>query len=354
MRPYVAGRHQVQVWLRTCISTGYRLATAAGNGHDRQMRVAFIGGTRFVGPAAVTAIMHAGHEVAVCHSGAHEHPACADAEHLHGTRASLLGPDGPVDRWRPDALVDTFPGGASATAARQLAACATRCGVRQIVAVSSMDVYQYCVEAGLGDGTGARPLPGAPLPLTEDAPLRSAPYPGGSDRHDNVAMERELHGCGAVASLRCGAIYGPHPSTREWSLVELIARGERRLPLPDGGGQIWHRVAVDRVAHAVANALTAAPDGFFACNVVDPSDWTYAGLANEIGQMLGWEWEPVHVPFADADHPWQARHPVLCADSRLRTVLGVHDPDPHEALRSTVSWLWEHRAELLNPGARRS
>jgi hypothetical protein len=50
-------------------------------------------------------------------------------------------------------------------------------------------------------------------------------------------MEAALHGAGRVTALRCGAIYGPHLSVREWSLVERVARGERRLELPDGGVQ---------------------------------------------------------------------------------------------------------------------
>jgi hypothetical protein len=56
--------------------------------------------------------------------------------------------------------------------------------------------------------------------------------------------------------------------------VERISRGEHRLELPDGGAQHWHRVAVDRVGAAVAAALERAPGGFWACNVVDPYDWS--------------------------------------------------------------------------------
>ena len=58
------------------------------------MRVVFIGGTKFVGPAAVCRLVTAGHEVSVAHSGAHEHPAHGRVEHLHGERAALLGEGG--------------------------------------------------------------------------------------------------------------------------------------------------------------------------------------------------------------------------------------------------------------------
>jgi nucleoside-diphosphate-sugar epimerase len=312
----------------------------------RAVRVAFVGGTRFVGPVAVRHLLTAGHEVAVAHSGAHEHPAVADAAHLHGSRDELLAPGGAVEAWRPEAVVDTFPGGATAEKARTLAECADRAGTGHIVAISSMDVYQHCVDAGLADFSGITPFPRTPIPLDETAPLRAGPYPGGSAAHDNTAMEAALHDGRRVTALRPGAIYGAGGPVREWYFVERIHRGERELELPDGGAQFWHRVAVERVGAAVAAALERAPDGFWACNVVDPYDWSYAGLAAEIAALLDWEWEPVRVPFGDTDHPWQTAHPVLCSDQRLRDVLGVDAPDPGAALAETVEWLWTHRHQL--------
>jgi len=314
--------------------------------NDGRMRVAFLGGTRFVGPVAVRHLLDAGHEVAVAHSGAHEHGDLAEVEHLHGSREELLSPGGAVEAWRPDALVDTFAGGATAGKAQALASCAARAGAGHIVAVSSMDVYQHCVDAGLADFSGIVALPRYPIPLDETAALRRDPYPGGSPAHDNTAMERALHKAEKVTVLRPGAIYGPHASTREWFFVERIHRGERRLELPDGGAQFWHRVAVDRVGRAVGAALERAPDAFWACNVVDPYDWSYAGLAAEIAALLDWEWEPIRVAFSDTDHPWQTAHPVLCSDRRLCNILGVADPDPREALAETVGWLWDHRGQL--------
>jgi nucleoside-diphosphate-sugar epimerase len=313
------------------------------------MRVVVIGGTRFVGPAAVGRLVEAGHEVVVAHSGTHEHAGVATVEHLHGDRDALLGDGGAVEGWRPEVLVDTFPGGATAAKGEGLARCAERTGAR-VVAISSADVYQHGVDSGVADGSGMLALAVDPIPLREDARRRVGPYPGGSPAHDNVAMEDALAaaGCAAVL-LRPGTIYGPHPSTREWTLVRKVARGERRLPLPDGGVQLFHRVALDRVARAIAAAAERPPDGLWACNVVDPFDRDYSGLARRVGEILGWEWEPEKVAFDAADHPWQTGHPMLCSDRRLREELGVgaDQPDPDDALRETVEWLWDHREEIL-------
>jgi nucleoside-diphosphate-sugar epimerase len=245
-------------------------------------------------------------------------------------------------------VIDTFAGGATRESGAQLANLLRWSETGHAVAISSIDVYQQAVEAGMGDGSGATRLPRQPIPLEEDAPLRGLPYPGGSASHDNAATEEELHGAGWITVLRPGAIYGPFLNCRERYFIQLIEQGVRELKLPAAGQQIFHRVAVDRVASAITSALTNAPEGFWACNVVDPYDWTFAGLAAEAGSHMNWEWEPVDVPFADADHPWAAAHPLFCSDRRLRDILqiGVNAPDPRHALHATLDWLWEHRNEL--------
>ena len=248
--------------------------------------------------------------------------------------------------------MDTFAGGATAAKARRLGELAERCGAGRIVAVSSLDVYRHCAAAGVDDHPPVE-LPLDPLPLAENAPRRTAPSPSGGARHDNVAMEDALHGAPALTVLRPGAIYGQylHPRVfREWYLVGRVARRESRLPLPDGGTQVFHRVAVERVGRAVAAAVERAPSGRWECNVGDPRDFTFGALASLVARQRDWEWEPVPVPWADGDHPWNVRHPVVADTQRLRGVLGVVDPDPIAATRAQVDWLWEHRAEAAEVG----
>jgi nucleoside-diphosphate-sugar epimerase len=166
-------------------------------------------------------------------------------------------------------------------------------------------------------------------------------------------MEDAVHGAAAITVLRPGAIYGPylHPRVlREWYLVGRAARGERRLPLPDGGTQLFHRVATDRVGRAIAAAVERAPSGRWDCNVGDPQDFTFGALASLVARQLEWDWEPVAVPWAEGDHPWNVRHPVVTDTTRLREVLGVLEPDPIAATEAQIDWLWQHRAEAATVG----
>jgi nucleoside-diphosphate-sugar epimerase len=271
------------------------------------------------------------------------------ATHLHGSRDELLAPGGPVERAEPDVLVDSFFGGpdagATAAKAQALLQCASRAGVQRVVAISSTDVYRYCIEAGLNGGYGLALLPSDPLPLREDSPLRD-PHPA-QDAHDNVPMERALREAdfdGSVTVLRPGMIYGRFTHTREAGLVAAAKAGERRLELPARGAQFFARVSVDRVGLAVHAATRRSEPGVWACNVTDPYGWTYAGLAAEIGRILDWRWEPVEVPFdptAEPSHPFAVASPCVFDDRRLRETLGVDGPDPRAALEAVVRWLWE-------------
>jgi nucleoside-diphosphate-sugar epimerase len=315
------------------------------------MRVLFIGGTGPVGRSAVPHLLAAGHDVVLAHTGAHEPPELTTLEHVHGDRAALLAPGGPAEQARPEAIVDTFAGGASADKAHELAGLAKRTGAAQLVVTSSIDVYRHCADAGV-DGNPPSDLARAWLPLAEDAPRRLGPSPGGGALgHDNVAMEDALGGAERITILRPGAIYGPQLHAyvvREWYLVGKVAREERRLELPAGGTQLFHRVALDRVGRAIVAALGCAPAGAWACNVADPRDLSFGGLAALVAERLGWEWEPEDVAWADGDHPWNVRHPIVADTTRLREVLGVHEPDPLDATAAQIDWLWEQRAALAD------
>jgi nucleoside-diphosphate-sugar epimerase len=317
------------------------------------MRLLLIGGTGPVGVSACRLALAHGHEVSVAHSGAHEPPGDLKMKHIHGKRDALLAPDGPIARATPDVLIDTRT---TASNADQLLRCARTVGVRRLIVVSSTDVYDYFVTGSGYDiaaeswtsSAGRAVLPTQTLPITEDAPLRTARYPWGPPEHDNAAMERALaegRRDEAIAVLRPGMIYGPGSAGREWTIVSRVRAGVHRIELPDGGAQFFARAALDRVGRAVVAAAESAPDGFWPVNVVDPYGWTYAGLVREIGRLLNWAWEPIFVRWEDADHPFKIHSPYLCSDERLREELKVTGPDPREALAETVRWLWKHGAE---------
>src|SRR5947209_15648237 len=74
------------------------------------MRVLVLGGTRFIGPAAVRRLVELGHEVTLFHRGQSE-PASLPLEvrHLHGERARLPEFRAEFERLQPEAVLDMLP-----------------------------------------------------------------------------------------------------------------------------------------------------------------------------------------------------------------------------------------------------
>jgi nucleoside-diphosphate-sugar epimerase len=135
------------------------------------MRILVIGGTRFIGPRVVGLLATHGHQVTVFHRGQHSSP-------LPPGVAELTHPDAamPVrripDQARaidPDVVLHMIAMGEEDAEA----AVAAFAGIaRRMVVPSSGDVYN-----AYGIFMGIEPGPPVPLPLDEDATLRTVRYP---------------------------------------------------------------------------------------------------------------------------------------------------------------------------------
>src|SRR5689334_602359 len=135
-------------------------------------RVLLIGGTRFIGAHAARQFTDASHAVTVFHRGTSDNLILsASVAHIRDASAEY-----PITRF-PDAVKRTdwdivvhmvMMSEADARAAAE--AFAGRTG--RMVMISSGDVYR-----AYGRLTGLEPGEPDPVPLTEDAPLRSVLYP---------------------------------------------------------------------------------------------------------------------------------------------------------------------------------
>jgi nucleoside-diphosphate-sugar epimerase len=117
--------------------------------------------------------------------------------------------------------------------------------------------------------------------------------------------------------------------------------GERGALLAPGGPA--ERARPEAIWTRSPAALDRAPVGTSPCNVGDPRDLTFGGLAALVAERLGWEWEIEDVAWSESDHPWNVRHPVVADTTRLQEQLGVREPDPLEATLAQIDWLWERR-----------
>jgi nucleoside-diphosphate-sugar epimerase len=290
------------------------------------------------GPDVVGQLIERGHETAVLHRGEHERKLPDRVQHFHG---NLQDPEFlrfVAHEYRPTAVVHMW---AMHPADIQHAADAFEGMLERFVMISSGDVYAAF------EATERRTPGRYPVPLSEDAPLRTGPYPewDGPD-YDKIGAEfAALRACQArrlpTVIVRYPGVYGPGP-VREWYWVKRVRDGRHRIALPDGGLTIFHRGFFLNLAHAVTLALELGNPGRI-YNAGDDVQFNVRQITEMIGAALDHDWEIVSVP-ADA-WPWGTPYSIyqghlLLDTTRIKEELGYRDiVSPQEALRVTVEYL---------------
>jgi nucleoside-diphosphate-sugar epimerase len=215
------------------------------------VRILVIGGTRSVGRAAVKGLAGRGHELAVFHRGEHDGGLPASVRHLRSPAAAMpvrAIPD-ELRAFEPEVVLHMMAMGEEDA----VAAVRAFSGVaRRIVAASSGDVYR-----AFGVLHGDEAGPPEPVPLREDAPLRSHlhPYrqpdtPAGALAHyyDKILVERALASDPALPAtiLRFPKIYGPDDNEDLATIYAFRHRPEWR----------WTHGFAENVGAAVALAVS--------------------------------------------------------------------------------------------------
>ena len=296
------------------------------------MRIAILGGTRFIGRALVEQLAAEGHSLLVVHRGEHEPSGVVDVEHAHVDRHDGSALAAALKPFDPEALVDVS--GMNAAAA-DAALGAVGSSVK-LVAISSGDVYRAY------DGLHSERTTDA-LPLTEESPLRVRRFVDGP-QYENLEMEEKYLPRGATV-LRLGAVYGEHDYQRRFEFIlRRVRAGRRRIPI--GSGQfLFSRVYVGDVAAAVSAALGGDFAGAF--NVVEPSTAPYRLFAEQIlAAADASDVELVKVRDdllpEDLSLTGALSQDLLMDSSRARAVLGWSPVDPAETLRASVRWHLEN------------
>lgn len=328
------------------------------------MRILVIGGTGFIGPHVVRALVGRGHEVAVFHRGEHFGDLPAGLRRIRGERRALADHRSAFEDFGPEIVVDLILGsGRQAIALMEV----FRGAVRRVVAASSMDVYRAC-----GVLHGSEPGGLEPLPLTEDSALRTAgqTYPpeaiaklqsvfGWLDpEYDKIPVERAVMGDRALPGtvLRLPMVYGPgDPLHRFFPLLKRIDDGRPVLVFPEDLAR-WRgsKGYVENVAAAIALAAIDDRAAGRVYNVAEPETATELEWAERVAALTGWrgrlvtlppEKTPPHLRLAGNG----AQHWVA-SSRRIREELGYREAvAPEEALRRTVAWERVHPPAQVDP-----
>jgi nucleoside-diphosphate-sugar epimerase len=308
------------------------------------MRILLIGGTRFLGPPLLRRLVTLGHNVAVFHRGQTRADRPEGVEHLLGDRDRVVEHAEELRRFRPQVVIDMIA--YFEDHARSLVEVFRQVAERTVV-LSSGDVYR-----AYGVFHGLEPGPIEPVPLAENAPLRTVLYPyratakGPDDltyRYDKIPVERTILSEPALPGtvLRLPMVHGP--GDYQHRLFPYLKRMDDRRPaiLLDDGLAGWRctRGYVEDVAAAIALAATDRRAAGQVYNVGEANPLTEAQWVRAIGAAAGWRGQVLAVPGGRVPAPGNMRQDIVLDSSAIRQELGFCEEVPFaEALRRTVQW----------------
>ena len=304
------------------------------------MRVALLGGTRFIGRAIAAELAAAGHELCFVHRGRTEPDDLPAGRHVHLDRTQLHE----ADLSDCDAIVDCW------AMTREDAEAARPLLDRRAVVLSSADVYRAytALQEGRQD---------EPVPLSEQSPVRSERYPyrglsreqGDAlgvdvERYEKLDVEDVYRAAGGTV-CRLPFVFGEHdPQRREEFVLRRVRAGRTRMPFGSGSTLFTRGYAGD-VARGVRLALEAdAPGEVF--NLGEPRALTVRAWAERIAAAAGARLELVTVPDGalpdDLDLTAGGLQHLLLDTSKARRELGFETGDPDAVLRRSVQWHLAH------------
>ena len=303
------------------------------------MRVAVLGGTRFIGRAIVEELAAGGHEVLVVHRGKLEPKDMPVVQHLHVDRADLAAHRDELLAFDPHAAVDCR---ALTRADAEGAISALPEGIRLAV-ISSVDVYRAFGALNEDRETD-------PVPLDEDSPVRDVRYPlrgrmPGMEDYDKLDVEEVYLAHGGVA-LRLPMVYGEHDyQLREEYLLRRVRAGRTRIPF-GGGTWLACRGYVRDIAKGVHLTLTNPAGAGRVLNLCEDRTYSMRMWSLMILKAAGSPAELVRVPDEmlpeDLKPTGTMTQHIPVSAHRARSMLGWTTSDPETSLGVTVRWHLAH------------
>jgi nucleoside-diphosphate-sugar epimerase len=293
-----------------------------------------LGGTRFIGRAAVEELAAAGDQVMVVHRGLLEPDDMPDVRHLHCERAELVTHRAELEDFAADALIDCR----ALTRRDAQTALEALPDVKRRVVISSVDVYRAFGALHVDDETD-------PVPLDEGSPVRPERYPyrgtmPGMDDYDKLDVE-DVYGPARATVLRLPMVYGEHDyQRREEFLLRRLRAGRKRIPF-GGGTWLTCRGYVRDVARAVRLALTKPVEGEV-MNVCEDRSYSMGMWSRMILRAAESDAELVRVGDdalpEDLKFTGTMSQHIAASAHKARTLLGWKTSDPFETLQTTVRW----------------
>jgi nucleoside-diphosphate-sugar epimerase len=234
---------------------------------------------------------------------------------------------------------------------------------RRVVALSSQDVYR-----AYGRLIGIETGPVEPVPLAEDALLRTTLYPywkrskrahDPPNHYEKILAELIYMGDPDLPGtvLRFPMVYGPRDRQhRTFEYLKRMDDGRPAILLEEGqAAWRWTKGYVENLAAAVVLAVTDERAAGRIYNVGERETLTWAEWVRAIGRAAGWDGEVIILP---RDRLPEHLRPdentdqhLVVGTTRIREELGYREHISRgESLRRTVAWERAHPPKEIDPG----
>ena len=324
------------------------------------VRVLIIGGTGFIGPFVIRALVQQGHQVAVFHRGEAKTSLPESVRRIHGNRNDLAAHRASFQALVPDVVLDFI---LSDDRQAQALMETSRGLTARVVAISSQDVYR-----AYGVLLGREPGPPQETPLTEESEVRrqlhpynvehlrlaQAAFPWITEEYDKIPVERTVLGDAELPGtvLRLPMVYGPgDPGHRFFPTLKRIDDHRPAILLEESYARLHPpRGYVEDVASAIARATVSDRSVRKIYNIASQRQFTELEWAQKIGQAAGWKGSVIALPKDQTPShllsPLNTGQDWLVSSARIRLELGYAEPVALEAgISRTIEW------ERANPPA---
>lgn len=321
-------------------------------------KVLIIGGTGFIGPHVVRALVAQGQEVTLYNRGTSNAEIPERVQRLTGSRAEIASHRNEFAAVRPDVVLDMRS--MLEPEARTIVETVTGIAPR-IVTISSMDVYR-----AFGLLIGSEEGEPVSVPFDESGPLREKRYPYRTETppapddprawahdYDKIPIEELVLGAEGIAGtiLRLPMVYGD--GDYQHRLLPYVQRmTDERPAILLGERDATFRAArgyVGTVAAAIALAVIDDHAAGRIFNITDDETWTEREWIGHIATAMGWRGEIVTLPQGNLPPSLRGlgeRGQDLWVDaSAIRRDLGFQPPfDVPTAMARTIAWEKGHLA----------
>ncbi len=308
-------------------------------------RTLVVGGTGPTGVHIVNFLLHAGHEVAVFTSGAHDEGAvfAGDVERLYGNARDEESVRATIAQREWDVAICTY--GRLRMLATELAG-----KTRRLLGVTGQPVYRGAARRTPDGGIAL------PVPEWAERQYDATNYTGRVAEGEDQLFAQHGRGDFEAVVVRYPGVFGPRaPVNHEWAVVKRVLDKRPFMLMPHDGMSYFQRGYSENVAWLVFLAATRPEAAGQAFNAGDERVLSARRVAELIVDELGSDMRLEGVPagVVPGVYPLAEKAPLILDMSKARMLLGYRDRVPvEEATRITARWLAEHppKAEDLSAG----